>query len=148
MANLEFNNLIDKIIYYKCDILDIGNKTGDTSYIDFIKQIDLKQNNIMKGTDCCRRKFIIFKATIIYDDKTEKNTFSTFFQRYTDNTKLWHICGHDGSLIFDTCGGTNLKQLEIIDELLHKGIVNIDETNIDYFYNHINNKNPIKIVIG
>ena len=102
---MEFNYLINKIMDFNCNILDIGNKIGSTSYIDFIKQTDLEKNNIMKGNDCFGRKFIVFKATYIFKDNTIKKTFSTFFQRYTDNNILWHICGHDGELIFDTCGG-------------------------------------------
>lgn len=143
---MEFNKLINKIMDFNCDILDIGEKIGHTSYIDFIKQTDLENNNIMKGYDCFRRKFIVFKATYIFEDNTIKKTFSTFFQRYTDNDRLWHICGHDGSLIFDTCGGAKLEQLEIIEKLLYNGFIELNETNIEYCY--YGDKKPVRIMIG
>lgn len=142
---MEFNKLINKIMKYNCHILDIGDKIGTTSYIDFIKQTDLGENKIMKGVDCFKRPFIVFKATYIFDDNTVKKTFSTFFQRYGDSDRLWHICGHDGPLLFDTCGGARLEHLQIMEKLLYDGFIELDD-NFKEYCNYID-KNPIKIVI-
>lgn len=143
---MEFNKLINKIMDFDCHTLDVTDKFGDTSYIDFIKQTDLGENNIMKGCDYFERRFIVFKATYIFKDNTIKKTFSTFFQRYSDNDRLWHICGHDGPLIFDTCGGARLEHFQMIEKLLYDGFIEIDETNISYCY--CGTKEPVRIVIG
>ena len=143
---MEFNKLINKIMDFNCNVLDIGAKIGSTSYIDFIKQTDLGENNIMKGYDCFGRKFIVFKATYIFNDNTFKKTFSTFFQRYTDNDKLWHTCGHDGELIFYTDGGAKLEHFQIIEKLLYDGFIELDDTNREYCY--CEDKELVKIVIG
>ena len=75
-------SLMASIMNTTCDTLDISNRYGNTGYIDFIKQTELQENNIMKGMDDYRRLFIVFKAEVIYDDNTKSNTFTTVFQRF------------------------------------------------------------------
>ena len=146
---MSFESLIINIFNHPCKELDVGQRMGYTSYIDYIEQKELPENeNVVKGMDCKMRPFIVFKATIIYKNKTKKKTFSTLFQRYSNDKNIWHICGHDGSLIFDTSGGIREDQLVFIDELLEKGSVQIDESNIDIFHNHNQTNNPIQIVLG
>ena len=151
--------LINKIIHIKCDILDIGEKTGMTSYIDFIEPLEVSEN-IMKGVDKFSRKFIVFKATIYYENGLKQQTFTTFFQRYTDDRLLYHTCGHSGVLLFDTTGGASLIQFKLLDELFEKGSVildieNIDQYNIANFQSTLIKNNfdiltnyPIKIELG
>lgn len=147
---MSFESLIINIFNHECKELDVGQRMGYTSYIDYIEQKELQENeNVVKGMDCKMRPFIVFKATIIYEDGTEKKTFSTLFQRYSNDNNIWHICGHDGSLIFDTSGGIREDQLVFIDELLEKKSVEINNSNIDIFHNHQKqNTKIIQIILG
>jgi len=63
--------------------------------------------------------------------KKKINTFTTFFQRYTDDSLLWHACGHNGPLLFDTVGGANITQLKLLDDLLKNGYVDLTQ-DMDY----------------
>lgn len=151
MENLRIN-LIKNIMNTNCNILDISHKYGATSYIDFIEQSEL-QENVMKGRDDFGRPFIVFKAEIIYENSNlNKKTFTTFFQRYRDDQILWHTCGHDGPIIFDTIGGVNISQLKLLDELFKNGSVELSP-DIDYedLKIPLNSKEftkPIKIQLG
>jgi hypothetical protein len=128
MDKINFNRLTTNIMSINCNILDVSNRYGVTSYIDFIERSEL-QGNIMKGIDDFERPFIVFKTEIIYENTNfNKKTFTTFFQRYTDNLLLWHACGHDGPLLFDTIGGTNITQLKLLDDLLKNGYVDLNST--------------------
>jgi len=142
-------SLMASIMNTICDTLDISNRYGNTGYIDFIKQTELQENNIMKGMDDYRRLFIVFKAEVIYDDNTKRNTFTTVFQRF-DKELLWHSCGHDGQLLFDTVGGINATQLQLLDNLLKNGFVDLTP---DMDYDNLkfcgkNSKTIKKIQIG
>jgi hypothetical protein len=120
-------SLIKSIMDIDCNTLDVSHRYGSTSYIDFIEQSELEKNiNIMKGIDDFKRPFVVFKAEIIYENSTFNiKTFTTFFQRYVDDSLLYHACGHDGPLLFDTVGGTNISQLKLLDELLKNGYVDL-----------------------
>jgi hypothetical protein len=125
MNKIYINQALKNIMNYNCKKLDIDFRYGNTSYIDFIKQNEV-QENVMKGIDDFERPFIVFKAEIIYENsKFNKKTFTTFFQRYTDDSLLWHACGHDGPLLFDSVGGTNLVQIKMIEELLKNGYIDL-----------------------
>jgi hypothetical protein len=117
------NNLINEIFNYDCEILDIKGKKGQTGYIDFIEQNEVN-SDVMKGEDIHGRKFLVFKATIIYHDKEEK-CFSTFFKRYVE-VPLYHVCGHGGKLLMQTIGGMTIEQAELIKKLLYEKVVDID----------------------
>jgi hypothetical protein len=118
--------LITSIRDTDCTKLDISNRYGSTSYIDFIEKSELQENVMMRGIDDFNRPFIVFKAEIIYENSEfNKKTFTTFFQRYTDDSLLWHACGHDGPLLFDTVGGANISQLKLLDDLLKNGYVDL-----------------------
>lgn len=153
MDNLRID-LIKSIMNIKCNTLDISYRYGTTSYIDFIKQSDLQENiNIMKGRDDFDRTFIVFKAEIIYENpKFNKKTFTTFFQRYTDDQLVWQACGHDGILLFDTVEGTNITQLKLLDELFKNGFINLTpDMNYEELKLPLNGKafiKPIKIQLG
>ena len=154
--NLLINQLLLNIINYNCNKLIIDYRNGTTSYIDFIKLIEV-QENVMKGRDDFERPFIVFKAEIIYENQEfNKKTFTTFFQRYSDCPLLWHTGGNDCPLLFDTCGGTNITQLKLLDELLKNGYVdltpntNYEELKLNLFNEKIINNEikPIKIQLG
>jgi hypothetical protein len=112
---------LDKIKYLNVPILDIGNKNGVTDYLDFIKPEELKSNNIVKGRDISSRPFIVFKAEFEYPNGIKKKTFTTFFQRYSDNDLLWHSCGHYGINLMCTDGGASGEQIKMLYELLSSG---------------------------
>jgi len=122
----ELNNIINELNKLKFNTLDIQDRKGITGYIDFINPEELNDNNVMTGVDYANRPFFVIKAEIVYSDKTKINTFTTFFQRYSDNTLLWHTAGHYGNLLFDTAGGCSLSQFKMLFELLLNGSYNLD----------------------
>lgn len=145
-------SLIESIMNTNSNILNIGHRYGPTCYIDFIKKMEVKEN-VMKGRDDFDRQFVVFKAEIIYENpKYNKKTFTTFFQRYTDDLLVCQACGHDGPLLFDTVGGSNITQLKLLDDLLKNGSVDLDSI-MDYDELRLTlNSNtlikPIKIQLG
>ena len=151
MNKIYINQALKNIMNYNCKKLDIDFRYGNTSYIDFIKQHEV-QENVMKGIDDFERPFIVFKAEIIYENsKFNKKTFTTFFQRYTDDSLLWHACGHDGPLLFDSVGGTNLVQIKMIEELLKNGYIDLTpDMDIKQLRLEINytKTQPIRIQLG
>ena len=98
----ELQNTIDELNKLKFNILDLQDRKGITGYIDFINPTELNDYNVMSGFDYANRRFFVIKAEIEYSDKTKIKTFTTFFQRYSDNNLLWHTSGHYGKLLFDT----------------------------------------------
>jgi hypothetical protein len=144
---------IQNIINYNCNILDIGNKTGRTGYIDFIEPEDIGSNDVMKGIDINGRKFIVFKAEYIFSNGKKTETFSTIFQRYSDSENTWQCCGHFGLNIMSTEGGMNLDQFDFLDELLYSKNIDINSEiinrcglKIPYF--HDMSSEPIKLSLG
>jgi len=81
----------------------------------------------MTGIDYANRPFFVIKAEIVYSDKTKINTFTTFFQRYSDDNLLWHTAGHYGKLLFDTTGGSSLSQFKLLFQLLLNGFYNLEK---------------------
>ena len=118
--------ILSEIRYLQFSILDIGDRCGDTTYIDFIKSNEVS-NDVMKGIDIFRRPFFVFKATIKYENGNSIKSFTTWFQRYTDNDLLWHTCGNDGFVLFDTSGGANIEQMIFIKKLFKNGEVMGDD---------------------
>jgi hypothetical protein len=164
MHKIYIQQSLQNIMDYNCKILDIRERFGNTGYIDFIKQSEVTEN-IMKGIDDNERPFIVFKAEFVYNTnntntntntnnkntKIIKKTFTTFFQRYTDNKLLWHTCGHDGELLFDSNGGANLVQLKMVEELLKNGYIDLTpDMDIYQLRLKINYTNPypIRIQLG
>jgi hypothetical protein len=155
MHKIYIQQSLQNIMDYNCKILDIKDRFGDTNYIDFIKQSEVTEN-IMKGIDDNERPFIVFKAELVYNTnntntKIIKKTFTTFFQRYTDNKLLWHTCGDDGNLLFDSNGGANLVQIKLIEELLKNKYIDLTpDMDIYQLRLKINYENPypIKIQLG
>ena len=148
----KFKQLISNIMNYNCKILDVNHRYGSTTYIDFIKQTEVEEN-VMKGIDDFDRPFVVFKAEIIYENsRFNKKTFTTFFQRYTDDLLVCQACGDGGPLLFDTVGGTNITQLKLLDDLLKNGFVDLTpDTDYDELRLYLSGKafiKPIKIQLG
>lgn len=111
--------------------LDIGNNMGYTDYLDFLTLEDVNAP-VMHGIDCYRRPFVVVKFVVDYEDqKTQshviKRPMETFFQRYTNETGLWHGCGHANPLPITTCGGMTTFQKEEINKLLRGEVLTITE---------------------
>ena len=122
------NILINSILLLKFYKLDIGNRIGLTDYIDFIKPQELPRNiDVSSGVDFYSRKFFVIKASFIFENKNKFDTFSIFFQRYSDNKSLWHCCGYYGKYLMNTEGGASIKQFELIYNLLKDGIVYLNK---------------------
>jgi hypothetical protein len=81
----------------------------------------------MKGHDSKSRPFIVFKAEFEYPNGSKKKTFTTFFQRYTDDFILWHCCGHYGINLMNTEGGSNNDQIKLLYELFSSGEYKINK---------------------
>lgn len=109
-----------------CPSLDIGDQRGRTNYIDFIYNTE---HPIVKGIDSAERKFFVLRIKL-------KNEiyFTTFFQRYTDNVKLWMSAGDTES--FSTAGGVSEATCKAVKELIEtKSHIVKRGTDDDYFYN-------------
>ncbi len=121
----QIQNIAQEIYNLECPILNIGDRTGYTGYIDFIDDIEI-QESFNKGIDKYDRKFICFRTNIEYEDGQIKNTFMTLFQRYSREEKLWMGAGRNTHL-FATDGGTNLHQVKLLLKLLQEGSVDITD---------------------
>jgi hypothetical protein len=122
------NQIVNEIKKFDCCTLDIGDMKGETDYIDFITDDILEGHDVMKGVDIYGRFFIIVKAHIVYSNRLPINTFTTFFQRYTDNNIRWVGCGHKAIHLMDTSGGMTLVQLELLRDLLYNNSVKFDNS--------------------
>jgi hypothetical protein len=148
---MEIRNKMKEIMDIDVPILNIGNRTGITGYLDFIKKTEISEN-VVKGKDCFNREFIVFKSTITYNDGSKIETFTILFQRYQNDKFVWMTCGHDGPYVFDTIGGIKIDQVLFLDTLLKKKyfIVDVSEQENKYrLYEHENILNvPIRIDLG
>ena len=118
----ELQNTINELNKLKFNTLDIQDRKGITGYIDFINPTELNNYNVMSGFDYANRRFFVIKAEIEYSDKPKIKTFTTFFQRYSDNNLLWHTSGH-----YDTTGGASLAQIKMLVNLLFIGYYKLDK---------------------
>lgn len=125
MSIVEITNNIYNI---DCPELDIGQRRGWTSYIDFIDTTEFPES-FRKGTDIYGRNFVVFRANIYYANGQHKETFTTLFQRYADRNHLWMTAGktQETRILFDTTGGANIEQLKLTYELLKNGQVELTD---------------------
>jgi hypothetical protein len=84
----------------KHPVLDVGDRVGDTEYIDYIK-VEEMTSPVMRGVDRYNRKFVVLKLLI-----GDKVVLQTFFQRFTnveyfllnweagDARPQWRGCGN------------------------------------------------------
>ena len=118
---------LNEIFQTDCLELDIEQRQGWTSYIDFIKPEELVDAHVMKGKDSHGRSFIVFKSEVQVDSKKVR-LFTTFFQRYkttSEDEVLYHTAGHYGIHMFHTEGGASLNQMTLLRNLLHSGAVDV-----------------------
>ena len=137
----ERTDIINDINKLNFDVLDIGCKNGSTGYLDFFQPSDLKDGvSIMKGQDMIGRKFFIFKSIFEFEDGSVYENFTSFFQRYDNDELLWHCCGHYGTYIMSTQGGTSYEQFKFILELFTNKFVQLDKEKCEdlrlNFYNY------------
>ena len=103
---------IDQLNIFVLPIIDIGNRKGNTLYIDFILP-DEFQNGVVRGVDCYQRNFICIKGNCMCENGEKIPFFQTYFQRYSDNSDLW--IGPNRCM--------NCEQKEFIIQLLSKNEV-------------------------
>jgi hypothetical protein len=139
------NYITNEIMNYDCCLLDIGNKVGETFYIDFITENMLEGHDVMKGVDIHGRSFIVVKAHVIYKGLFIDNTFTTFFQRYRGE-HLWMGCSQKGNHFMETEGGMTIAQLELLRDLLYKRRVTIDNSNTRCIYIDDSHKDDIILI--
>lgn len=125
-----FLELIDKIMGFTCEVLDIGEKKGIIDYLNFVKQNELNVINIgpfvMKGRDFMDRPFIVFRCKFVYSSGFQHavDTFTVLFKMSTHKNDLkWYCTGHDGPFLLETSGGITVEQLKILSVLLYDGYV-------------------------
>ena len=156
MSTREINDQIQltayKILDIDCPILYIDDESGYTGYIDFIGE-DRFNESVRKGSDKFGRRFITFRANIEYSDGSIIETFTTLFQRYSENEFLWVGAGRQCHL-FATEGGTNLSQLQLLFNLLTEKTVIVTEDMINTcrhvphsYINYPQKHHPIKITL-
>ena len=114
------------------DTLDIGDRTGWTQYIDFLKREEVPQN-MMKGIDIFGRKFITLKVGIMKDSGKLFKTGQVFFQRYTGGN-IWMGAVFEGKFIF-TDGGMTSEQFDLIDKIVKgkKVVLDADFYPIEFY---------------
>lgn len=116
--------VLNEIFQINCPKLEIGKRSGWTSYIDFINPDELAEENVMKGKDSTGRNFIVFKSEVQINEK-KLRLFTTFFQRWYDSEVVYHSAGHYGTHMFLTTGGACLMQIELLRDLLCNGTVDL-----------------------
>ena len=116
------DDALEALFSAECGVLDVGDRRGWTSYIDFIRPEELAGAHAMKGADAFGRRFIVFKCTVHAKGLSPPRClFTTLFQRYQYDDELYHTAGHHGTLLFTTTGGASLAQVEQLRQLLHTG---------------------------
>lgn len=119
------------IIPENTPILDLGDRQGETEYIDFIEWNEVT-SPVMTGVDKFNRQFIVIKATI---DDVETPLMQTFFQRYSDNThdnNFWISDFRD--YFIDTDGGMTKEQIQLIQDLINGKNPTIEWSHHPYYY--------------
>lgn len=74
--------------FNRLPVLDIGTRTGDTGYLDFLRVNDLP-HPVMRGMDKLGRPFIALKLRSNLPKDRGREFVVTFFQRYTDDAGRW-----------------------------------------------------------
>jgi hypothetical protein len=74
--------------FHRLPILEIGNRTGATGYLDFLKIQDLP-HPVMRGTDHAGRPFISVRLRSNRNQDRGQQFVVTFFQRYSDSGGRW-----------------------------------------------------------
>lgn len=113
--------------------LDNFRGIGPTQYLDSIDPNWIDPNtNVIKGIDSYNRPFFAFFAIVIMSDGSQIETFTTFFQRYSDNDVCWMFCGNLAQpLFFSTgTGGASTNQFELLFDLFSNGKIIIQERNL------------------
>ena len=122
--------LLENIYYNNFPVLNVGKRIGATDYIDFITKEEVT-HPVMIGIDFFRRKFIVIKA--IVDNKI---CIQTFFQRYSDDLKLWigaNVYGNCYELL-GTIGGVKYIQAKLLKDIVDGKIVKITEEHTPSYY--------------
>lgn len=128
-----------------CRTLDVGERTGWTSYIDFIKPDELANASIAKGADMYGRRFLVFKSEVRVDGERNR-LFTIFFQRYpseSDDEVLYHTAGHYGTHMFTTTGGSSLVQMEYVRDFVRDGQIDLTVDQMKLF--RIGYRNPFDL---
>ena len=102
-------------------LLDIGDRVGNTEYIDFLKWEDFN-TSICKGLDISIRPFICIKMVI-----NNNLLCQTFFQRYNDNFNLWMGAYAGKPTLLETIGGMRDVEKKFIIDLIKNGEAKITE---------------------
>lgn len=104
-------------VWESLPILEVGEKCGDTGYIDFIRKEEIKFP-IMGGIDDGHRPFFVME--VVSDDEDKIHYAQTFFQRWTDNQDKWVSGDIVGRTIFMSTSPTmNNKHIDVLKKLIN-----------------------------
>lgn len=117
---------IEPSLWNTIPVLNVGERMGDTGYIDYIKDTEVT-SPVMKGVDSHSRDFFTIKGEILVNNGDTYPVFETFFRRYTEGN-TWMGCGHYGVNFMDTTGGMEDEQGLIIDKLISNKSIELDSS--------------------
>jgi hypothetical protein len=121
----------------KIPLVDIGERTGWTDYIDFLNMEDFLtkegHNNVIRGVDKYKRPFISFLYKTVKDGEEFDYNIVTIFQRYTDDN-FWMYGGRLPAGLFSTgCNFNNPHNRS--EENLFKTLAELlDKREVSYEY--------------
>lgn len=120
---------MQKIVQTKYDLNNYKG-IGQTEYLDLIDPNWIDPNtNVITGYDSFNRPFFAFFAVVVLSDGTKLQTFTTFFQRHSDNQMCWMFCGNMAQPLFCSTGsgGAETKQFETLKTLFETGRIDVPE---------------------
>ena len=108
---------------------DIGNRMGNTLYIDFLKRNEIP-SNVVRGIDKFGRPWFAIKAKVSTQFGStlfrSVKVFQTFFKRY-NHIPLYMGCGNYGLNLMDTSGYVSKSQENLINELIINKTIKISK---------------------
>lgn len=113
-------SLWDRLNQIEIETLDIGDRIGNTEYIDFIREEEMGNSSIKRGIDIYDRPFVVIRLK----DNNNNYYMQTFFKRY-NNSELIMGCGHYGNHWMHTEGGMNQRQIDLLIQLIENRTVTI-----------------------
>jgi len=129
MANTLNLPSVLETVWSSMPTLDIGNRVGNSDYIDFIKKSELI-HPAMAGVDKFKRPFFVLSAIIDNEDPSHEHIelSQVFFQRYTDDLSTWasaQIEWNSSRQIMETSGGISIDQMNFLSTLIKNKFIDV-----------------------
>lgn len=129
----ELKNIIGNVLSFECPVINLSYKIN---YLNFIKEFDMLQHNVIKGIDSENKNYIAIKAEFYFEPKSNKlpqKILSTFCNKNEQNVdKLqWENYGFHDQYLFFPLHMLNISQFNLINKLLNKKDIELDESIIN-----------------